>query len=189
MARVVIVGGAVVGLGLGMMLARDGHDVVQLERDPQPPPDTVEKVVAELAEATPGLAVRRGVAVTGLVTGPPAIPGVPHVTGVRTDLGAPIGADVVVDASGRRSALPSWLAAAGGRPPEEDVEDSGFVYYGRHHRSDDGSLPVPLGGALQNCGSVSSLTLGADNGHWAVIVVARADDGAPTVCDRGGGPR
>ena len=42
MAGVVTVGGGVVGLELSMMLARDGHDVVQLERDPDPPPDSVD---------------------------------------------------------------------------------------------------------------------------------------------------
>ena len=42
MARLVIVGGGVVGLGLGMLLAKDGHDVLQLERDPEPPPDRLD---------------------------------------------------------------------------------------------------------------------------------------------------
>lgn len=42
LARTVIAGGGVVGLGLGMMLAGDGHDVLQLERDPEPPPDSVD---------------------------------------------------------------------------------------------------------------------------------------------------
>lgn len=95
---------------------------------------------------------------------------------MRTADGAEITADVVIDATGRRSALPSWLQAAGARAPVEEAEDSGFIYYGRHYRSPDGSLPVSLGGGLQNYGSISSLTLPADNGHWAVVVVARADD-------------
>ena len=95
------------------------------------------------------------------------------MTGVRTEDGSEITADVVIDASGRRSGLASWLVAAGARPPLEELEDSGFIYYGRHYRSKDGSLPVSLGGALQNYGSISSLTLGADNGHWAVIITAR----------------
>ena len=257
MARVVIAGGGVVGLGLGMLLAKDGHDVLQLERDPEPPPDTVdeaweawerrgvaqfrlghaflprwrtiveaempevipaleqvgalrinplleapeqfhggarpgderfemvtgrrvvvEKAMAELADATPGLTVRRGVAVNGLLTGPSAVAGVPHITGVRTGDGAEIHADVVVDASGRRSALASWLQAAGASPPIEEMEDSGFVYYCRHYRSVDGSVPVSLGGVLQNYGSISTLTIPSDNGYWAVILVARADDAA-----------
>ena len=44
MARVVIVGAGVVGLGTAMLLAGDGHRVIVLERDPAPPP-------AEPAEA------------------------------------------------------------------------------------------------------------------------------------------
>jgi len=38
MADVVIVGGGVVGMGLGMLLARDGRSITMLERDPEPAP-------------------------------------------------------------------------------------------------------------------------------------------------------
>src|SRR6266566_10023838 len=44
MARIVIIGAGVVGLGAAMLLAGDGHHVIVLERDPAPPP-------AEPAEA------------------------------------------------------------------------------------------------------------------------------------------
>jgi 2-polyprenyl-6-methoxyphenol hydroxylase-like FAD-dependent oxidoreductase len=137
-----------------------------------------ESVVAACAEATPGVTVRRGVTVSGVTTGPAAVAGVPHVTGVRTDEGEAIAADLVVDATGRRSPLSDWLAAAGGRRPAEEVEDSGFVYYGRHFRSADGTLPAIMGPLLQNYGSVSALTLPADNGTWGVGIVASAADRA-----------
>jgi 2-polyprenyl-6-methoxyphenol hydroxylase-like FAD-dependent oxidoreductase len=137
-----------------------------------------EAVVAACAEATPGLTVRRGVAVAGVTTGTGALDGVPHVTGVRTDGGEEIAADLVVDATGRRSGLPDWVEAAGGRRPVEEVEDSGFVYYGRHFRSDDGSHPVIMGPLLQDYGSVSVLTLPADNGTWGVAVIASGADKA-----------
>ena len=39
----VVVGGGVVGLGLGMMLAHDDHAVTLLERDNQPAPDDAEE--------------------------------------------------------------------------------------------------------------------------------------------------
>src|SRR5664279_4394771 len=39
MARIVVIGAGVVGLGAAMFLAGDGHQVVVLERDPAPPPN------------------------------------------------------------------------------------------------------------------------------------------------------
>ena len=91
--------------------------------------------------ATPGITIRRGVSIKGLVTGPPAAKGVPHVTGLVTDTGEQISADLVVDATGRRSPLTAWLEAAGTRPPiEQESKISAFMYYGRHFRSPDGSI-------------------------------------------------
>jgi flavin-dependent dehydrogenase len=121
--------------------------------------------------------VRRGVAVHGLVAGAQAIRGVPHVTGIRTATGE-IPADLVVDATGRRSPLPTWLEEAGARRPEEELEDVGFVYYGRHFRSADGTTPPIIGPLLQSYGTVSVITLPADNGTWGVGVIASAADRA-----------
>ena len=45
MADTIIVGGGVVGMGLGMMLARDGHTVTVLERDPEPPPPSPDEAL------------------------------------------------------------------------------------------------------------------------------------------------
>jgi flavin-dependent dehydrogenase len=118
------------------------------------------------------------VAVAGLTTGTTTGPGVPHVTGVRTEAGEEIAADLVVDTTGRRSPLPDWLEGAGARRPLEEREDSGFVYYGRHFRSPDGSLPPILGPLLQNYGSVAVLSLPADNGTWGLALVASAADPA-----------
>ena len=74
----------------------------------------VEAVTARVAEETPGLTVRRGAAVRGVLTGAPAHDGVPHVTGVELEDGERIDADLVVDATGRRSPLARWIADAGG---------------------------------------------------------------------------
>jgi 2-polyprenyl-6-methoxyphenol hydroxylase-like FAD-dependent oxidoreductase len=257
MPEVLIVGGGVVGLGLGMMLARDAHTVTILERDAQEPPKDpeeawdswerkgvnqfrlphlfmsryreileaelpdvaaaigrdgavranplleapesitggprpgdaryeilsgrramVERAVAVVAEGTPGLELRRGVSVAGLIDGTEAIGGIPHVAGVRTTGGDEVRADLVIDCGGRRSALPDWLVALGARPPEDEVEDSGFMYFGRHFRSRDGQLPVALGPGLQPYGSISALMIPADNGSWAVTLVARSGDRA-----------
>lgn len=255
MAEVLIVGGGVVGMGLSMMLARDGHIVTSLERDSEPPPVTaqeawegwertgvtqfrlahlflaryreiieselpdvaaalerdgalrfnpvadapdtftgghrdgderyemlsgrravVERAMASVAEQTAGLTLRRGVAVDGLI-GVDAN-GTPHVTGVRTTGGETLRADLVVDCSGRRSSLPAWLEALGARRPEEQLDDSGFIYLGKHFRARDGQLPAALGPGLQAFGSISVLTLPADNGTWSVTLVARSGDRA-----------
>ena len=257
MARIVIVGAGVVGLGAGLVLCGDGHEVTVVERDAQAPPAgaeeiwgtwqrkgvsqfrlphfflaryrglldselpevkqelaaagavrpnpvldapeavrgparegdgafecisgrrcVVEAAVASVASRTPHLEIRRGAAVTGLVTGPSAHDGVPHVAGVRLGTGEELAADLVVDMTGRRSPLPRWLEAIGARPPRDELDDCGFIYYGRHFRSAGGGIPPALGGFLMHLGTISSLTLPADNGTWSVTLVTSAKDKA-----------
>jgi 2-polyprenyl-6-methoxyphenol hydroxylase-like FAD-dependent oxidoreductase len=117
-------------------------------------------------------------AVAGLTSGASARTGVPHVTGVRTKDGESIPADLVLDMSGRRSALPGWLQDIGARRPVEELEDSGFMYFGRHFRSADGSVPPMFGPAQIHWGTISSLTLPADNGTWSVVLVTGSKDTA-----------
>jgi 2-polyprenyl-6-methoxyphenol hydroxylase-like FAD-dependent oxidoreductase len=254
MARIIVTGAGVGGLTTAMLLARDGHDVTVLERDPAEMPSgaddawehwerrgvnqfrmihlflprfrqiveselpevaqeydkigglrynafaaipeavrgplapdddrflmiTARRPVAETALARAakacGVRVQRGAAVKGFRTGASAGDGIPHVTGVRTESGDDYDADLVVDASGRRSQLPALLEAIGARTPEEEKEDSGFIYYGRHFRSPSGEIPPPLCGLLSPWGTVSTLTLPADNGSWGLGIVTSAKD-------------
>lgn len=257
MARIIVIGAGVGGLTTASVLARDGHQVTVLERDPSPPPGSaddawtgwerrgvnqfrmlhyflarfrslldaeipeavvaaeelgalrhnpiaaapaevtggvrpgdeqfealtarrpvMEAALARVAEQTDGVTIRRGVAVAGLAVGEPAAPGVPHVIGLHTDDGERLDVDLVIDASGRRSPLPRWLEAIGARAPEEELEDCGFVYYGRYFRSGDGELPFAFGPPLQHYDSVSILTLPADNGTWGVGFITSARDAA-----------
>jgi 2-polyprenyl-6-methoxyphenol hydroxylase-like FAD-dependent oxidoreductase len=137
----------------------------------------LEQVLARAAEAEPGLDVRRGVSVRELVLG--EYDGTAHVTGVRTDSGEAVSADLVVDAMGRRSQLPRWLAAAATRPVHEEAEDSGFIYYGRHFRARNGAsagMPELRAPAVTRVGTFSVLTLPGDNGTWSVTVVTSAGD-------------
>jgi 2-polyprenyl-6-methoxyphenol hydroxylase-like FAD-dependent oxidoreductase len=152
---------------------RDGDERYEMLTGRRP---VVEAALAGVAAAAPGVTVRRGAAVAGLRTGEPAADGVPHVVGVRTEAGDDIDADLVVDASGRRSPLPTWLSSIGATQPYQELEDCGFVYYGRHFRSTDGSLPPAMGGFLQHYDSVCTLTLPADNGTWGVGITASAKD-------------
>src|SRR5271166_3819884 len=122
--------------------------------------------------------IRRGAAAAGLVAGPSAHDGVPHVAGVRLGTGEEMAADLVVDMTGRRSPLPRWLEAIGARPPREELDDCGFIYYGRHFRSAGGGIPAALGGFLTHLGTISSLTLPADNDTWSVTLATSAKDKA-----------
>ncbi|KLI98643.1 FAD-dependent oxidoreductase [Streptomyces albidoflavus] len=74
--------------------------------------------------------VRQGSKVGGL-TLTPGRP--PRVAGVRVGAGT-YPADLVVDASGRRSPVPGWLVAAGCRPPAVDSHRTGLAYLCRWYR-------------------------------------------------------
>jgi 2-polyprenyl-6-methoxyphenol hydroxylase-like FAD-dependent oxidoreductase len=132
----------------------------------------LEAALATVAADWPGLRVRRGVAVTGLLTSDAGA--VPRVVGVRTAAGD-LRAELVVDAGGRRSAPGRWIVDAGGRAPAEERADSGFVYYGRHYR---GTMPAGLDSILTHNESVSLLTLPGDNGTWGVGITTSSRDHA-----------
>jgi len=102
--------------------------------------------------------------------------GVPHVTGVTVGGATVVNADLVVDATGRRSPVSGMLTAVGARRPDEEREDCGFVYYARHFRSADGTCPPARERLLQHFEGVSILTLPCDSGTWGVAFVTSARD-------------
>ena len=122
-------------------LLRDGID------DPAPRPGdedlvllacrrlTFEWVLHRAVLDTPAIDFRHGCVVQALQVEERA--GQPRVVGVRFDAGEsaePLLADLVVDASGRRSRLPQWLAAAGLPTPEEESSPCGIFYCSRFYR-------------------------------------------------------
>jgi 2-polyprenyl-6-methoxyphenol hydroxylase-like FAD-dependent oxidoreductase len=135
-----------------------------------------EQVLGRAAEDEPSLRIRRGVTVKGPIMH--LGNGTPHVTGVRLDSGEALQADLVVDAMGRSSQLPRWCSDANIGPLYEESEDSGFIYYGRYFRSQDGTTPQPFGPLLAPLGTFSILTLPSDNGTWSVTVYASSGDQA-----------
>lgn len=150
---------------------RPGDDRLRFVTGRRP---VAEAVVAAAAEEHPRLSVRRGVRVVGLVAGPAALPGVPHVAGVRTGSGAEVRADLVVDATGRRSPSADWLTELGAHPARVESQTSGFVYYTRYFAGPE--QPRRIGPQLAPLGSVSLITLGGDNGTWSVTVFGPTRD-------------
>ena len=103
---------------------------------------TLDRVLVEAAESTPGLDLRFGVVAADVVLAGSGS-GPPRVTGVRLAGGEVLGADIVIDASGRRTPVPRWLAAHGIALPLE-AWDCGIVYFTRHYRLQPGVTRPPL---------------------------------------------
>jgi 2-polyprenyl-6-methoxyphenol hydroxylase-like FAD-dependent oxidoreductase len=153
--------------------ARPGDDRFETVTARRP---VLESAFARTAEDTPGVRVARGVAIEGVVADRSFVDGVPHVKGVRTRDGDEVGADLVIDAMGRRSKFVDWVGAIGARAPYEEAFDAGFVYYSRHYRSPDGAIPEVRGRLMNMLSTISVLTLPADNGTWVVVIVGSAGD-------------
>ena len=64
-----------------------------------------------------------------------------HVTGVRLNDSEILGADLVIDAMGRRSKLTEWLEMIGAPTPHVESEDSGFVYYTQYFKGSESPVP------------------------------------------------
>jgi 2-polyprenyl-6-methoxyphenol hydroxylase-like FAD-dependent oxidoreductase len=101
---------------------------------------TVDWVLARAAAAEPRVRLRYRTPVTGLV----ADPGDPPVVrGVRTPEGE-LPADLVVDATGRRTPVDRWLEGIGARPSDLAQAECGLAYYSRQYRVLDAAPPGPL---------------------------------------------
>lgn len=97
---------------------------------------TFEWVLRRVVSARPNVKILPGVRVVGLLARPGRPPRVTGVRCVRVDGGGStvVAGDLIVDASGRRSAAPAWLADIGAAPPDEREEPSGITYYTRFFR-------------------------------------------------------
>ncbi len=105
--------------------AVEDHDIVYLRVRRE----VIEWALRNAVLAESDIIVRPHTHVTGLFgdEGP-----VPHVGGVTTSEGEQITGDLVVDALGRRSLVPSWLPLLGGTAPNIDSSECGFIQYSRY---------------------------------------------------------
>jgi 2-polyprenyl-6-methoxyphenol hydroxylase-like FAD-dependent oxidoreductase len=135
---------------------------------------TFESALRRSVQQESGISVLEGVAVEGLITDGERVTGVPHVIGVRTDW-EPIDADVVVDATGRRSQLGAWLTELDARTPIDDAQDLRFAYHTRWYRVPNGG-PPPLWPPFRELGFGSALAFPADDGHVAFVYALAIGD-------------
>ncbi|GAA2888654.1 FAD-dependent oxidoreductase [Pseudonocardia halophobica] len=94
----------------------------------------LEWVLRAAVDAEPNVVLRPSVEVTGLLV---TARGRPRVTGVTTTLGE-LPADVVVDATGRRSRVAEWCVRSGTAPPTTCTVDTRQVYFTQWFRRDTG---------------------------------------------------
>lgn len=256
MSTILITGGSVSGLAAALALSQQGHRVEILERDPNPPPDTVEGAHAAWVRPTvpqamhshafgslgvnlllerapevydaliaagalpirlgermpptltdrspqpgdeqlqmlgcrrstfelvlrrevlarPGVSLRGGMTVRGLeLDGRDG----PRVGGVRTADGQVLRADLVLDATGRRSAAAKWLADLGIAAEPGRSDSCEITYYTRFYRQLADRPPGPLNrgfgaGGLWDC-YTAVLFLG-DNRTFSVSIGVLPDD-------------
>lgn len=137
---------------------------------------TIETVLRRYVERFASIRILDGVHIDGLVTAREA--GILAVRGVRirrdavARCGDVILGDAVVDASGRTSRFPRWLAEQGVVIPEEN-DDAEIVYYTRHYRLRDGVSEPSRQSKDRGAGDLGYLKYGVfpgDKGNFAIIV-------------------
>jgi 2-polyprenyl-6-methoxyphenol hydroxylase-like FAD-dependent oxidoreductase len=158
----------------GIVLARraDDEDVVLLACRRA----TFEWALRASVVGRPGIELREDATVAGLV-GERRDGERPRVAGVRLADGSILPAAIVVDASGRRSRAPEWLAAIGAAPVRERSAETGIFYYTRFYRLRRGRAPRGTTGLI--AGDLKWVKLAifpGDNGTFSITVGAPVDE-------------
>jgi 2-polyprenyl-6-methoxyphenol hydroxylase-like FAD-dependent oxidoreductase len=140
---------------------------------------TLEWALRASVRAWPNVELREGVGVAGL-EGMARDGARPRVTGVRLLDGTAVPADLVIDATGRRSRAPEWLATLGAPAPYEEAGDAGLVYFTRFYRlAGGGDGPQATTGLVAgDLGWVKLAVFPGDAGTFSITVGAPAGDDA-----------
>jgi len=141
---------------------------------------TFEWVLRQRVLANPDVSWLGGAAVEGLVAARDAATGLPRVTGVRATIDGQsqtLSADLVVDASGRRSRLPRWLAELGAPEVENEEEECGIFYCSRFYRLLPGAIaPEGQGVVGADLGYMKFGIFPGDSGIFSITLAASLDD-------------
>ena len=102
--------------------------------------DLIEHTIRQLVVGTPGITVEEGTEAVGLVESPVGVGGVRFRRRGGGEVAEPeeIRADLVVDASGRSSKLPTWLGELGYPSPPEIAVDPQVGYASRYYQPPSG---------------------------------------------------
>jgi len=143
---------------------------------------TLEWVLHKIVAESPGVVWHDGSEVLGLETLAPRLPGSPpRVRGVRARRpGAPaetLRADLVVDASGRRSTLSKWLTEIGAPPIQAESEDCGIFYSSRFYRLRPRAEEPPRDGPIgADLGYMKFAVFSGDSRIFSVTLAASPED-------------
>jgi 2-polyprenyl-6-methoxyphenol hydroxylase-like FAD-dependent oxidoreductase len=130
---------------------------------------TFEWVLRRLVLDEPGVELGHGIPARALdaASGP-----IPRVVGVD---GTP--ADVVVDARGPRSSSADWLTAIGAAPVDEELHESGIVYFSRFYRVREGvEPPLYAGPTAADLGYVKYAIFLGDNRTFSITYAIESHD-------------
>ena len=111
-----------------------------------------------------------------------------RVDGVDAEAGGepvPLGADLVVDASGRGSRAPAWLEAAGSAVPRTSRVEVGVTYTALDVRRHPSDLDGALFAVVQNAPALARIgvALPAEGDRWKIVLGGYFGDAAPTTRD------
>ena len=136
-----------------------------------------ELAIRRVAEAEPGLTIVAPGVVAGLITATERPPEPMRVTGLRLGDGSELAADLVLDAGGRRSPVPKWLAELGIEVPT-DIQDCGAIYCSRYYRlNPDAGLPLfAILGVREQVDGLSVIGFPGDHDTYGLAVFVGDDD-------------
>jgi 2-polyprenyl-6-methoxyphenol hydroxylase-like FAD-dependent oxidoreductase len=137
---------------------------------------TFEWALRRHVESLPGVTLRAGRGVAGLLRRE-GLGGPPQVCGVRLEDGTRHEADLVVDASGRRTRIGAWLEEIGARAPRVESESCGIFYSSRFYRLAEGAEMPELDGPMgADLGFLKYGIFPGDARTFSITLAASPDD-------------